>query len=1659
MSVVSHTLVRLDRSNPEAHAHDAADEVLHASDRTRVVRRHMPDGRGSVVLKQLLGLGAARRMRHEVAMLDRLAAVQGVPKLAKAMTLPDTVVLRDDHAEALSHRLDKQGFDMAELLAFALELTEVIARVHQAGVLHRDINPSNIALAGPQRRAMLIDFNLASTFAEQPGFVHHREIVGTLAYLAPEQTGRTGRPVDRRADLYAWGATLYELATGRLPFAADDPLQLIHDQLARMPAPPSELNAGLPQGLSDIVMRLLEKEPDRRYQSAEGLAHDLQRLRERLACGDASPLALGERDFALRLTPPSRLIGRDSEIRTLHGTFEAAVQDCVRGLWIAGAPGVGKTALIGELRPMVTARCGWYVSGKSNQYGHDTLGGAVLQALRGLGRLLLAEPDAELAVQCERLAGSLGPNAGLLTSVLPEFATLLGPQAGSPPSDPLETEVRLRQGALDLLRAVVSPARPLVLVLDDLQWAGRSETAFIDAVLTATDLRGLLLVGIYREDEVDAAHPLDAALQRWAQLDTAPTHVRLLGLAPTDLTQLVREMLHLPQADAAPLADLLAERTAGNPYDTVELINALRRDGALALEGPCWRWDAQAIRRFVGEGDVVDLLAARIASLPSGSRQLLRSMAVLGGELTLGMLELACDVPAAELEQCLQPALEDGLLVLDRAGRSDADCPLRFRHDRVQQAAREGLDAGTRDSLQLAIARRLSARPEFAFKAAEQYLAVASLLRDRHEQARAIQLFRDAARQAGLTGKHAAAEHFLATALRLLQGGVSPPDAALVRALHTAHHAALYALGRLAEADAVYASIQALSDDPLALAEATSVQISSLCHRSRQRDAVTLGLSLLDRLGLRMPQEDLAAAVDAQLDRMCHWVAQDPRVDDLRSPHDDDVRVRLAARLMNRMLPAALSCNPMIGAWLTLQSQRLWAEHGPNAALVATLGGSSNLMITLRDDHRTGYLAARRAVATGEHRAWEVDTAQARFAFAAFGVHWFEPLEQGLRQVQLAREGLLRGGDLQFAALSYNASVAALCDCAPTLDGCAEEVEAALGFAARTGNDYLSACMLPSRQWLRALRGQTGAAGSLNDASFDEAAHLAHVATKPVAAMLFHVNRAMVAAVFDDTSALQRHAAAALPLLPHARGFYRAALVQLMQGLALAQRVAGSEPEQRTAVLAELDQTRGWLARRAVDAPGNFLHLSRLLDAERARAVGDLPGALRAYDAALCDAASISRPWHRALIAERAGRFHLEQGLEHTGRDLLLQARRLYDAWGASAKVCDLDRRHPGLCGDSGSRSATPASRRSSGVSADAMDLLGILRASQVLSSETRLDRLQSRVIELLGEMTGATAVQIALRNDETDAWFLSAQGQDAGLSTPVQVAADQGLLPLSVLRFAQRTREPLLVPDALGDDRFARDPYFATLEHVSLLAVPVLGQEGLNAVVLLENRLGRGAFSTHRLDAVMLIAGQLTVSLQNARLYASLERKVAERTEALEAAKRRLEALSITDPLTGLANRRRFAEVLEAEWKRALRPRSSLGVAMIDIDHFKLYNDHYGHLAGDECLRRVAASLSASLREGTDLVARYGGEEFVMVLPSADPAAAWQVAERARAAVAALQEPHETASHGIVTVSIGVASTVPSAQGDAQQFLGVADAALYASKRNGRNQVTGAPI
>lgn len=1507
--------------------------VRYFSERTRVTRLGRAGeagdpgdgpvaGASGLIRKEFVGADGPVRLSREVRALRRLGEVPGVPRLVRVDEDGQALVMEDLGGRPLGE-LGAQFRDgtagLGALVRLAADLARIMGAIHRAGVIHRDLSPANVLVAGD--RPLVIDFDLAVLLEDpdtDPG-----EVVGTLPYLAPEQTGRTAGPVDSRADLYALGAVVYELAVGHPPFGAgtDDPLALVHAHLAVAPRPPAEVAPQVPPTLSAIILRLLEKEPDRRYAGADGLAHDLARLAEELAGGGGDePFVLGERDFPLRLAAPAELLGRSTERAVLQRLYDEVQAGAARGLLVRGRTGVGKTALLDHLRALAVDGGGWSVRGSFGRDPRRPDADGVRQALAGLGRLLLAEPERELAVHRERLLAALGPNAGLVAGV-PDLAAVLGVPAEPPDGDPDTVQDRLCRAFAGVLAAVASSRGPVVLVLDDLQWAQAPALRQIGTFLGDDPVPGVLVVAAHRDPEpgqpglTGTGHR--AALARWEALPGVVT-LELADLGEDDLGLLLAGTLRQEPRDLAPLTAAVHARTGGNPFDSIELINALRQEGALTVAGDGWAWRLEAVGRVIGDGDVQGFLAARVRRLPPATREVLQVLALLGGEATPRLLAAAAGLSTGQVRRALLPAAGDGLVsapagdelpeVADppeedpQAGVPGERRGVLFADTRVPQAVAGTLSAARARRLSLDVARRLAAHEEYAARAAAQYLTAVEGLRGWGEPGGAAgpddpgdpptatgpsghgslpEILPEAAEREAvgqLFLGHAdgirlvdpgTADRFLAQAERLLvdddpgDGTVRPS----VLRLWILRHEVFYALGRTEETDQFFERIRYRCTDPVPVAEAGAIQVSGLFDRFRVDAANELGRELLAALGFPVPTEP-TVAIHEGLGRLIDWAErQDARSQDPADlPEATDPRVIAAGQVIRRLSAPSFVADPMLFAWLGVTAHQLVVQHGKNSVLLAAAGSSLTLPLVFRDDYPATDLVAHRILVVAEAAGYRAAASFVRMIRMLAGAHWRRPLENSVAESRVARDGRLAVGDAQSACLAYTPLLAALLETAPNLEQTAQEADRSLALAGRTGNDPIAAHLLAVRQLVRALRGTTAALGSFAADDFDETAHLASVAGIPPGLGLYHVYRALSAAIFDDGEALAENAAAALAVVPGLPGWYAVALAHLLQGLAHARRAQDPDvgAAARAAALEELDARRAWMAARAADAPENFAHLVHWLDAERAWAAGDPWTAVTGFEAAIRPLTARSRPWHRALITERAGLFHLRHELDSVGTHLLADARQGYADWGASGKVAELDRRFP-LLREQAHRSRTGLSAsagHSAVLSTSSLDHVAALRAAQALATETGPERLRGRVVDILTTMTGASRVTLGLWNDDTGEWTVP--GPD-GAPVSVERAAEQGLLPLAAFRYAERTGEPLRVADATADERFARDPYLVGQRCSALLVVPIRSHGRVRAMLVLENRLIPGAFSADGLDAVMLIAGQLAMGLDNA--------------------------------------------------------------------------------------------------------------------------------------------------------------------------------------------------
>lgn len=1558
----------------------------------------------------------------------------------------------------------------------ALQLCDALEAVHAQGVIHKDINPSNLVWNAGRRLLQLIDFGIASELPQEcQGAVNPHALEGTLRYMAPEQTGRMNRRIDYRADYYALGATFYELLAGQAPFEASDGMELVHCHIARSPDWTRPALAALPARLLAIVRRLLEKNAEQRYQSLQGLRCDLAACRAGLdAAAPAQAPALSAHDS--RFLVPQTLHGREDAIAALLAAFERGAAGRQELLLVAGYAGIGKSAVVHEVHKPIVARRGCFLSGKCDQFRRELPYAPLVQACQGLVRQLLAEPGEVLDAWAGRLRQALGPSLGVMVELIPELALVVGPAEAAPALAPDQARLRLERVFPRFVDVFAAAGHPLVLFLDDLQWADAATLRMVELLVDERAARHLLLVGAYRDNEVEAAHPL--ALLR-DKLLAGGARVSTLALGPLDETQvrqLVAATVRVAPADCAALARLCLDKTGGNPFFLNQFLGALHEAGHLRYRAASdsWEWDLEAIARAGPADNVVALLLAKIRRLAPPTRRALQLAASIGNRFALDTLAVALERSAWDAQQALWPALEAGLIqplderykYIDADGAAAAGVGYRFLHDRVQQAAYELLDAGARAANHLCIGRLLLRRAgerelEAAlFEVVEQLNAGRALIADPEER---LQLARLNLR-AGARARRAAA--FQATLAHMRTGlELLPPDAearhdALWRELQLGAAEAAYLCGDFDAAEAIYPLVRAHSPTALLQVRCIAVQAHQYQLQGRLHEAIAVQREGLALLGVEIPQA--TAGLKARFDEIYADIARllGGRTPDalLAAAEMRDPAAVAAMQMMQGLWMASYYAGQQdLSALMVLSMTRLSIQQGNSDFSAVAYVGYALMLALYGGDNRRGHAFGEMALALARGRANLQTRTLTGLMFAALTNHWTRPLRTSEALYEEAFGWALEIAD--FVQVGVVAAVRAteriiLGDYLPQL---MQAIERDLALMRANGQQAMADCCVAAAiQPIKCLMGLIPDGASYDDEGFREAAFLERYGESRLYRAYFLQGKIRNAYLFDgaDAEALAGQLELVTQMM---RGQAKVPETSFYAALTWV-RALRRDPGRADAgaLLERVEALEASLAGWAALCPENIGARHLLLQAELARRGQDLALATRRYQQAIEQAGLAGQVHIQALANELCGECWLEQGQPRVAAVFVEDALAHYEQWGAQGKAARLRARHGGLLGRAAARAA-PTLTGSQTHGNAALDLVSLLKATRTLSNEVGLRNVLQRLIAIVRENAGGQVARLLLRAG--DAWRLEAD-IDGDVITVLQSrrieldAANDPQFPLALLRYVIRAGAEVIEDNIGASERFAADPYVQARRPRAVMCLPVRHGGRIDGVLYFENRLADASFTGDRVEFLRMLGAQAMVTIASARLHDSLEQRVAERTAQLEDANRRLATLSITDGLTGLANRRRFDEVLRAECTRAARQRQPLAVIMLDVDHFKKYNDRYGHQEGDACLVRVAHALAAAARRGGDLTARYGGEEFSIVLPNTGAREACLVGEALRGAIEAMRIVHAGADSGQVSISVGIA--VRSEQGDADPdaLLRQADAALYRAKAEGRNRV-----
>jgi len=1368
------------------------------------------------------------RYRQEYDMTSTLE-VEGVIRSYSLEHYQNTfaIIFEDFGADSLtilrdSGKLSLHAEPLESFLKIAIQIVGILGGIHDANVIHKDINPSNIVLNPATGQLKIIGFGIATVLTrENPVFKNPRVLEGTLAYISPEQTGRMNRNLDYRTDFYSLGVTFYELLTGRLPFETDDSLELVHYHIAKQPVPPCEVfspppnlphqgggteptpapsqegnspplvggdggggKQSIPKPVSDIIMKLLAKNAEDRYQSAYGVKADLEYCLVNLqGLGDLEGFMLGKHDVSGRFHIPQKLYGRESEITTLLQTFERVSSGATELMLVTGYAGVGKTVLVHEVHKPMTEKRGYFIAGKFDQFHRNVPYSAITQAFHQFCEYVLTEPADQLAAWQQRIEDAVGNNGQVLIDIIPDLERIIGTQPPVPQVGPQDVRNRFNLYFQAFIQAISQPEHPLVLFLDDLQWVDTASLNLLKLILTDTQNQYLLVIGTYRDNKVTAGHPLLLTINEIEKAETTISRIQVQNLSQNDVSALIADSLSCDAGFSQPLTNLVYAKTYGNAFFVNQFLQSLYEGELLTfdVDRRMWTWDVEHIQAREITDNVVDLMAGKISKLALATQHVLKLAACGGNTFDLKTLAIISENPPGKtLEHVLEGVAEGLIYPLDNryklvtvVAESDTEETMfTFVHDRVQQAAYSLIEPEQRKDIHVSIGRLLLANTpdevleENIFDIVNQLNQGTALISEKPEKLTLAGLNLLAGRKSKAAMAYDPALRYLESGLDLLPESAWQDRYDLTLALYVEATETAFLNGNFEKMEhAVEAVLQHAHTLPDKV-KVYEVKIQAYIAQNRRADAVRYGLHVLKLFHVEFPENPDKSDFMRGLQETQALLAEKSTEDIIALPEMKEPIQRAAMRILGSMISCTYTVVPMLVPLIVFKHIKVSVTYGntPQPPFMYGIYGFilSGRLGNIESGYRFGQLALDLV-----NRLNAIESkARTIHVVNLFIRHWKEHCRETLHHFQEAYQVGLETGDLEFAghaALGY-------CRRAYITGQELNELE-------HTMTEYSDACKRfnqeTSRDWIKLLHQAVlnllGRADSSADSppcrligeSYDERVMIPFYQQEMNKTMMYYIfiNKLILSYLFQDFDQAVKSAEAAEQYLDGAAGIDIFPLFHYYDSLAklaVYPDVPALEQEQ---ILNKVAANQGKLENWAQHAPMNYRHKFYLVEAERAQVLNKDGNAREYYDKAIDGARENGYLNDEALAYELAGKFYLAKGRDRLAEVYLHDAHYAYQRWGALAKVKDLEQRYPELLkGPLEGQKKRPTSKKGpAGLTAQALDIQTILKASHTLSGEIVLHKLLEKMMRVVIENAGAEKGFLLLPGRDT--WCIEAEG------------------------------------------------------------------------------------------------------------------------------------------------------------------------------------------------------------------------------------------------------------------------------------------------------------
>ena len=1512
------------------------EEIYHGS-RTIVKRAIRTSDQKPVVLKLLKNsypsFGELVQFRNQYTITKNLQ----IPGISTPLALEKycngyMLVMADEGYQSLPSSFN-YPLNLDQFFPIALQLTAILQGLYQNRIIHKDIKPANILIHPCTGIVQIIDFSISSLLAKEMQQGQNPNVLeGTLAYMSPEQTGRMNRCLDYRTDFYSLGVTFFQLLTGRLPFESSDPMELVHCHLAKKPLSIQELTGVyFPEMLSAIVMKLMAKNPEERYQSGLGLRSDLEQcLNQWQTKGKIEKFNLGKKDLCDRFLIPEKLYGREQEVKELLAAFErvATEEKNTELILVAGFSGIGKTAVVNEVHKPIVKQRGYFIKGKFDQFNRNIPFSALVQALRDLMGNLLSASEVKLQQWKSKILNALGENGQVIIDVIPELEKIIGKQPNVPELSGSAAQHRFNLLFGKFIQVFTTKEHPLVIFLDDLQWADSASLNLLKLLMGEGKQGYLLLIGAYRDNEVFPAHPLMLTLDEIVKEEGKVKTITLSPLSEENINYLVADTLICEREIAKPLTELVYQKTKGNPFFTTQFLLGLYRGNLISFNFDLgyWECDLVEVRQQALIDDVVEFMAQQLQKLPEETQEMLKLAACIGNQFDLQTLAIVSEQSKEDTADSLWRALKQGFIMpqsevykfyleQDTQG-SEAELNnvnqivnYKFLHDRVQQAAYSLIPYENKQNIHLKIGELMlekipfNQRREKIFGIVNQLNMGIDLLENRNKRIELANLNLTAAQKAKNSTAYSSAVSYLNYGMKLLEYKDWTYEYELQFNLHKECSESEYLKGNMERSETLAYQTLEKAKSIVDQVDIYNILIVQYTVTSRYQDAINQGKKALSILGIEWDQDILSKELSTELKSVKDKLGSRNIESLINLPEVTLPEKKAAISVLHYLLPVAFSVNQELWSFFVVKMVNLALEYGHTAECCFGYSFYGVFISSVFKDYEAGYKFGILSLKLSQKFKDIAQESKACNILAAFLLHW----KKHVRNCEsINNQGYtvgLESGQLQFVGYIIYNRILSIFHSGKNLRDLSQEFSVYLPVLEQIKHYYslditvgielaISRLIEPTPQNLN---------NQFWDSDEQRYIETCHRRKSFPAICIYQIIKAQNLYILGQHKAALEHLVSAQENINFINGHFIIAEHNYYYSLSLLGCYSNASVQDREDILIQVQENQKQLKVWADNAQENFQHNFELVEAEIARNTQNRLVAIEQYDAAIAGAKEYEFPQKEALANELAAKFYLEWGKDKIAAAYMQEAYYCYARWGAKTKTEDLEKRYPNLlqaiinqeqfnsfsnhfanC----DQTLTLTNTDNSTSNSSSLDLATVVKASQVISSEIHLNQLLCTLMSVVTENSGADkGIFISPQSGKLiieAVVGVSSQGDKQNSLIACELFESTESMPHNIVNYVFRNGDTLVIDDLNAETKFAGDEYFKTHQPQSILCTPIFHQGKITSILYLENNFTKEAFTRNRLELLNLLCNQAAISLENARLYENLEQKVQERTREL---------------------------------------------------------------------------------------------------------------------------------------------------------------------------------